>query len=154
MRRTPGIPVADTGTSVSLRLDLCDCQVDAVIAESYSGAALLMVDLAEDTIFSTPVLGPPVASAVVHGSRMRCRFPLGETALGFAFAEAYVTGNIVAERGGGPSPAHEAHPGSYSLRCSDGHAARQAGPGRRRQCPHRPRPRLQQAWDPLNTSSA
>ena len=112
----PAIAVADTGTSVSPRLDLADCQVDAVIAESYSGAALIMADLAEDTIFSTPiVLGPPVASAVVHGSRMRCRFPLGETALGFALAEASVTGNIIANEVAVPAQPSQTLPDSYSL---------------------------------------
>jgi len=112
----PAIEVAETGTSVFPRLDLADCQVDAVIAESYSGAALIMADLAEDTIFSTPiVLGPPVASAVVHGSRMRCRFPLGETALGFAFAEANVTGNIIANEVAYPTQPSQTLPPAYSL---------------------------------------
>jgi hypothetical protein len=82
----PVIPVADTGTSVSLRLDLCDCQVDAVIAESYSGAALLLADL---TISG-------LASALIHGNRLRSRFPVGEAAAGFALAEAAINGNIVA----------------------------------------------------------
>jgi IPT/TIG domain len=113
----PAIEVAETGTSVFPRLDLADCQVDAVIADSYSGAALIMADLAEDPLtFSTPiVLGPRVASAVVHGSRMRCRFPLGETALGFAFAEANVTGNVIANEVAYPTQPSQTLPPAYSL---------------------------------------
>ena len=46
----PPIPVADTGTSdLSLRLDLCDGQVDAIIADSYSGAGLLVIDFTTGT---------------------------------------------------------------------------------------------------------
>ena len=91
------IALADTGTSVSPRLDLADCQVDAVIADSYSGAALIMADLTQDPLFPSGVApGAAVASMVMHGNRFRCRFPLGETALGFALAEASVTGNIIA----------------------------------------------------------
>jgi hypothetical protein len=91
----PPIPVADTGTSdVSVRLDLCDCQVDAVIAESYSGAGLLVLDLTAGT-----------GSALLHDNRIRNRFPLGETVLVtgitaqvevVGFGEACVTGNVVA----------------------------------------------------------
>jgi hypothetical protein len=83
----PAIPLADTGISVSPRLDMCDCQVDAVIAESYSGAALILVDLAETA---------STTSAVIHGNRLRCRFPGGETAMSLWLAQACVTGNIVA----------------------------------------------------------
>jgi hypothetical protein len=82
---TVAVPVSDTGTSVSLRLDLCDCQIDAVIADSYSGAGLLVVDLTNDW-----------GSAVLHGNRIRSRFPMGETALVSGLGEAAVTGNIVA----------------------------------------------------------
>ncbi len=101
----PVIPVADTGTSVSLRVDLCDCQIDAVIAESYSGAALLLADLTSSA----------AASALVHGSRLRCRFPAGETVLGFWLAEAAVTGNIVANEVAVPAQSNAAIPDSYSL---------------------------------------
>jgi hypothetical protein len=111
-----GIPFAETGTSVFPRLDLADCQVDAVIAESYSGAALIMADLTEDALFGSSVVrGAPVASAVVHGSRMRCRFPAGETALGFAFAEANVTGNVIANEVAFPTQPSQALPASFSL---------------------------------------
>ena len=83
--RPAAIPVADTGTSVSLRLDLCDCQVDAIIADSYSGAGLLVVDFMTDA-----------GSALLHGNRIRSRFPMGETALVGGVGEACVTGNVVA----------------------------------------------------------
>ena len=89
------IPVADTGTSdVSVRLDLCDCQVDAVVADSYSGAGLLVLDLTAET-----------GSALLHANRIRNRFLMGETVLVtgitvqvefVGFGEACVTGNVVA----------------------------------------------------------
>ena len=79
------IPVADPGTSVSLRLDLCDCQIDAIIADSYSGAGLFLMDFTSDA-----------GSALLHGNRIRSRFPGGETALVYGLSEASVTGNIVA----------------------------------------------------------
>jgi hypothetical protein len=110
------IPPADTGTSVSPRLDLADCQVDAVIADSYSGAALIMADLTQDPIFPSGVApGAAVASAVVHGNRLRCRFPLGETVLGFALAEASVTGNIIANEVAVPAQTSQTLPESWSL---------------------------------------
>ena len=89
-----GIPVADTGTSdLAVRLDLCDCQVDAVIADSYSGAGLLVLDLTAGT-----------GSALLHDNRIRSRFPFGAAVLVIGitpqgmvgFGEACVTGNIVA----------------------------------------------------------
>jgi hypothetical protein len=98
------VPTADTGTSVTLRLDFCDCQVDAVVANSYSGAGLLVVDL-------TQALG----SALVHGSRARSRFPSGETVMITQVAEVTVTGNIVAnEVTPLPKPSDE-EPNSYSI---------------------------------------
>ena len=69
----------------SLRVDFRDCQVDAVITGSNSGAGLLVIDLAEAT-----------GSAVVHGSRIRNRFPAGDTALAYGLEEASITGNILA----------------------------------------------------------
>jgi hypothetical protein len=109
------IAPADTGTSVSPRLDLADCQVDAVIADSYSGAALIMADLTQDPIFASGVApGAATASMVMHGNRLRCRFPLGETALGFALAEASVTGNIIANEAAVPAPS-QSLPESWSL---------------------------------------
>jgi Family of unknown function (DUF6519)/IPT/TIG domain len=99
------IPVADTGVSVSLRLDVCDCQIDAVIAESYSGAGLLVADLSQSQ----------AASALVHGNRIRSRFPAGEAALGLWLAEGSVTGNIVANEAAIPVQASAALPESYSM---------------------------------------
>jgi hypothetical protein len=101
----PAIPVADPGTSVSLRFDLCDCQVDAVIADSYSGAGLLLADLTQSA----------VASALVHGSRLRTRFPGGETFLGAWLAEASISGNIVANEVPVPAEPTDTMPASYSL---------------------------------------
>ena len=102
----PVIPLADTGTSVSPRLDLCDCQVDAVIAESYSGAALILVDLAETA---------STTSAVIHGNRLRCRFPGGETAMSLWLAQACVTGNIVANEVAIPTQPSSTMLNSYSM---------------------------------------
>jgi hypothetical protein len=113
------IPPADTGTSVSPRLDLADCQIDAVIADSFSGAALIIADLSHQTAIASAVpAGSPVASAVVHGNRLRSRFPLGETVLGFAIAQAAVTGNIIANEVAVPVPPTQPSPtvpSSWSL---------------------------------------
>jgi hypothetical protein len=82
----PAIPPAPaTGASGPLRLDLRDCQVDAVIAGSNSGAALVVMDLAE-----------AAGAALVHGSRIRNNFPAGDTALAYGLESAAVTGNILA----------------------------------------------------------
>jgi hypothetical protein len=102
----PVIPLADTGTSVSPRLDLCDCQVDAVIAESYSGPALILVDLTESA---------STTSAVIHGNRLRCRFPSGETAMSLWLAQACVTGNIVANEVANPTQPSRTMLNSYSM---------------------------------------
>ena len=99
------IPVADTGVSVSLRLDVCDCQIDAIIAESYSGAGLLLADLTQSAS----------ASALAHGNRIRSRFPSGSAALGVWLAEVSVTGNIVANEAAIPVLASETIPNSYSM---------------------------------------
>jgi hypothetical protein len=86
---------------VTLRLDVSDCQIDSVISGSYSGAGLLIADLTADA-----------GSALVHGNRIRSRFPMGETALLAGVGEAAVTGNVVANEvapqvpfGGGSPPA-------------------------------------------------
>ena len=92
------VPVADTGTSgVPLRLDLCDCQIDAIIADSYSGAGLFVLDFTAEP-----------GSALLHDNRIRSRFPNGETVfvaglwtggssvIGFGIGQASVTGNVVA----------------------------------------------------------
>ena len=70
---------------MTLRLDLSDCQVDAVIAGSYSGAGLLVADFTADA-----------GSALLHGNRIRSRFPMGEAALVGGVGEVCVTGNVVA----------------------------------------------------------
>jgi hypothetical protein len=101
----PTIPVADPGTSVTPRLDVSDCQVDAVIAESYSGAGLLFADLA--------ISG--AASALIHGNRLRTRFPWGEAVMGMYLAEVSVTGNIVANEAAYPVTPTTALPASFSL---------------------------------------
>jgi IPT/TIG domain/Family of unknown function (DUF6519) len=112
------IPPADPGTSVSPRLDVADCQVDAVIAGSYSGAALIMADMTQDPFDPGHIVlgpGPSVASAVVHGSRMRTRFPTGEAVMGFAFAQAVVSGNIIANEVAFPTQPSTTLPESFSL---------------------------------------
>jgi len=101
----PAIPLADTGVSVSLRLDACDGQVDAVIAESYSGAGLLLADMTQSAS----------ASALIHGNRIRSRFPAGTAALGVWLADASVTGNIVANEAAIPVQASETLPSSCSM---------------------------------------
>jgi Family of unknown function (DUF6519)/IPT/TIG domain len=102
---TPTIPAADPGTSVTPRLDVSDCQVDAVIAESYSGAGLLFADL----------MASATASALIHGNRLRTRFPWGETVMGLSLAEVSVTGNIVANEAAYPVTPTTALPASFSL---------------------------------------
>jgi hypothetical protein len=97
--------VADPGTSVTPRLDISDCQVDAVIAESYSGAAVLVADLSNTA----------TASALIHGNRLRTRFPWGETVMGMYLAETSVTGNIVANEAAYPVTPTQALPASFSL---------------------------------------
>jgi hypothetical protein len=80
------VPVAtDTGVNITLRFDMSDCQVDAVLADSYSGAALIVADL-------TAVPG----SAILHGNRLRNRFPDGQTALVIGLGDAALTGNVIA----------------------------------------------------------
>jgi hypothetical protein len=104
----PTIPAAETGTSVIPRVDLTDCQVDAIVATSYSGAALALIDLTYLTVSEA-------ASAIVHGNRLRSRFPGGETAAGAYLTEACVTGNIVANEAAIPATASAALPNSFSL---------------------------------------
>jgi hypothetical protein len=99
----PLIPPSDPGTSVTLRVDVSDCQVDAVLADSYSGAGLIVLDLT----------GGDMASALVHGSRIRSRFPLGEAAIAGLLAEACITGNIIANEV--PQPLDDDGPFSQSF---------------------------------------
>jgi hypothetical protein len=99
------IPPADTGTSPTPRVDVSDCQIDAVVLESYSGAALILVNLTQTG----------AASAVVHGNRIRCRYPRGEAAIGMWLAEACVTGNIIANEAAVPAQPSRTLPNSFSL---------------------------------------
>jgi len=46
---------------------------------------------------------------------MRCRFPLGETALGFALAETVISGNVIANEVAVPAQPSQTLPESYSL---------------------------------------
>ncbi len=98
------IPVADPATSVSLRFDLCDCQIDSAIGDSYSGAGLFVADLATGT-----------GSALLHGSRIRSRFPGGAAAFAVGLGEAAVTGNIMANEVGPPQGTESLSLNSYSL---------------------------------------
>ena len=70
---------------MTLRLDLSDCQIDAIIAGSYSGAGLVVVDFTSDA-----------GSALIHGNRIRSRFLMGETSLVGGIGEVSITGNVVA----------------------------------------------------------
>jgi hypothetical protein len=101
----PPIPVAETGTGVITRVDLRDCQLDAIVAQSYSGAALILIDFTESGS----------ASAIVHGNRLRSRFPGGQAALTIWLAEASVTGNIIANEAAIPVTATSSLLNSYSL---------------------------------------
>jgi hypothetical protein len=79
------IPEADPGTALAPRIDVTRNQVDAVIADSYSGAGLLVVAL--DTTRAS--------SLVCSGNRIRSRVATGATASLWSLAECAVTGNIV-----------------------------------------------------------
>ena len=95
-------PATDTGTQIHLRLDVADCEVDAVLLDSNSGAALLVLDFTAT-----------VGSGIVHGNRFRNRFISGETTL-VACTEASVTGNIVANEVAATDQLKQQVP-SYSL---------------------------------------
>jgi len=96
-------PATDTGTQIHLRLDVADCEVDAVLLDSNSGAALLVLDFTAT-----------VGSGIVHGNRFRDRFTSGETAL-VACTEASVTGNIVANEVAATNTQLKEQVPSYSL---------------------------------------
>jgi hypothetical protein len=78
------VPVAETGTDVYLRLDFSGNQVEAVLADSYSAAGLVVVDFVADG-----------GSCLVDGSRVRSRFPEGQTMLLANVLRTVVGGNIV-----------------------------------------------------------
>ena len=73
------------GRRLRLRLDVGGCQIDAVVADSAGGAGLLVADFTAEA-----------GSALIHGNRIRSRFPGGETAFVAGVAESCVTGNVVA----------------------------------------------------------
>ncbi len=75
----------DRGRPLSLRLDVSNCQVDDIIADSNCGAGLLVADF---------TAGP--GSALIHDNRIRSRFLGGETVFVGGIGEACVTGNVVA----------------------------------------------------------
>jgi hypothetical protein len=83
--RVVSIPVGETGEAVLLRLTITDNQIDAVVEDSYSGAGIVVLDLT-----SNP------GSLLLHGNRIRNRFPQGQTALVVQVAEAAVSASIVA----------------------------------------------------------
>jgi hypothetical protein len=68
-----------------LRLDVGDCQIDAVVASSPCGAGLIVADFSAET-----------GSVLLHDNRIRARFPGGETVFIGRIAEACVTGNVIA----------------------------------------------------------
>jgi hypothetical protein len=72
-----------------LRLDVSDCQIDAIIANSRCGAGLLVADFTTRT-----------GSALIHDNRIRGRYPGGEMVFIAGIAECCVTGNIVANETG------------------------------------------------------
>ncbi len=84
---TPAVtaPPAPTGVEVQLRLELSDCEVDAVVADSWSGAGVVVLDLSSDP-----------GAAIVHGNRVRNRFPQGQSAVLVQIVEAAITGNVIA----------------------------------------------------------
>jgi hypothetical protein len=75
----------DTGRTAVLRLTVTGSQIDAIVPSSYSGAGLVVADLA----------GTP-GSALLTGNRIRNRFPGGQAAVVLGVAEAAVTGNVIA----------------------------------------------------------
>ena len=75
---------ADVGTSLVLRLAISGNQIDAVIANSYSGAWPILVDQA-----ATP------GSALVSENRIRSRVPMGAAAWLANLVECVVTGNTI-----------------------------------------------------------
>jgi hypothetical protein len=97
-------PAATTGGGVIPQVDVRDCQVDAVIANSYSGAGLLIADLAQNA-----------GSAVIHGNRIRNSFLAGDTALADSLGTASITGNIMANEVEPPPMPSFTRPNSFSV---------------------------------------
>jgi hypothetical protein len=97
-------PAATTGGGLVPQIDFQDCQVDAVIANSYSGVGLLITDLAQNA-----------GSAVIHGNRIRNRFLAGDTALADSLATASITGNIMANEVEPPPQPSFSRANSFSM---------------------------------------
>lgn len=83
--RAGDVPVADPGTALEPRLVVCGNQVDAVLADSLSGAGLLVLSLDPDH----------ETSLVCSHNRIRSRLASGATVSLFELYESTVTGNIV-----------------------------------------------------------
>jgi hypothetical protein len=75
----------EVGTDVLLRLTCVDNQIDAVLADTYSGAGLVVAD--QSTV---------AGSAIVTGNRIRSRFYRGQTVLVEQVAEAAINDNLIA----------------------------------------------------------
>jgi hypothetical protein len=84
---TPQVaPATDTGTQPVLRLALSGNEIDAVVANSYSGPGLLVADM-------TATFG----SILLTGNRVTNRFPNGQAAVICTVEDAVaINGNIVA----------------------------------------------------------
>lgn len=79
-------PASDTGTQAVLRLALSGNEIDAVVANSYSGPGVLVVD-------TTSTFG----SVLFTGNRISNRFPNGQAAVIYTVEDAVaINGNIVA----------------------------------------------------------
>jgi hypothetical protein len=83
----PGPPPADPGTGQTPRLDVRGNQVDAVVHDSYSGAALLVAVMVTDTTV--------VSSASCTGNRLRGRVQTGSTVSLQQLIQCTVTANLV-----------------------------------------------------------
>jgi hypothetical protein len=77
------------GRGPRLRLDLGDCQIDAIVADSNCGAGVLVADFTAGA-----------GSVLLHDNRIRGRFPGGETVFLGGVAASCVTGNVVANEAG------------------------------------------------------
>jgi hypothetical protein len=84
------VPTAtDTGTGPVLRLALSGNQIDAVVANSYSGPGLLVMD-------TTATFG----SVLLTGNRITNRFPGGQAAVIYTAEDAAaINGNIIVNEG-------------------------------------------------------
>lgn len=93
---TPAVPVAaDTGTTAVLRLALSGNEIDAMVASSYSGPGLLVIDM-------TSTFG----SILFTGNRIANRCPNGQAAVIYTVEDAVaINGNIIANE----KPATAAH---------------------------------------------